>query len=75
MVVVWFYPHYVTCCLDNEILELNGARLEKLGTIDITLTRVVYHGHDAEKKPRVVSPQNIGPIHERTKKIGGHCVS
>ncbi|KAK7678134.1 hypothetical protein QCA50_018927 [Cerrena zonata] len=60
---------------DDDTLEISDASiLENLGTIQVSVKRVSYHGHRPRTGTRKV-PNSIGSIHEKSKKLGGHCVS
>ena len=58
---------------DDESLSLDSATAKKLGTIEIEVTRVNYLG--ASDSPVYRDVKGVGPVHEKSKKVGGHCVS
>lgn len=49
--------------------------LAKLGTIQISVLRCVELNKVPWKKSQVHDFNSIGPVHERAKKAGVHCVS
>lgn len=62
---------------DDENAVVDNSILSKLGTIEIIVTRAIRirqtHNRHTHWYSRV--PNNIGPLHEKSKKVGGHCVS
>jgi hypothetical protein len=63
-------------CTDDENVMIDNSVLSKLGTIEVIVTRAIRlpsSNSAINWHPHV--PNNIGPLHEKSKKVGGHCVS
>ncbi|KAI0659682.1 hypothetical protein C8Q70DRAFT_980345 [Cubamyces menziesii] len=58
---------------DSALLETKAHALEKLGTIEVNVTRVHSHVRRAAFRPQAFS--GVGAVHERSKKLGAHCVT
>ena len=58
---------------DDDTLDIDVLALTQLGRIEVTVNRTIYLGHG--DSTRYTIPNDIGPIHEKSKKAGGHCVS
>lgn len=55
---------------------MDPAILQKFGTIEVVVSRVIYNTRQKKTSLRTQNaPRNIGPVHEKSKKVGGHCVS
>lgn len=59
---------------DDESLPLNNIATGKLGTIELGVTRMRRRGV-LSYNPAPLDIKGIGPMHEKSKKVGGHCVS
>ncbi|KAK7678139.1 hypothetical protein QCA50_018932 [Cerrena zonata] len=62
--------------VDDENVMIDNSVLSKLGTIEVIVTRAIRlpsNNSAINWHPHV--PNNIGPLHEKSKKVGGHCVS
>lgn len=59
---------------DDENLALDSAAINKLGSIEIEVTRVRNLGASNDTTHQL-SVNGVGPVHEKSKKVGGHCVS
>ncbi len=59
--------------LEDDDLMVSEQTLQNLGTIEIELTRI----HTASRQAQFTSTHvdDIGPINEKAKKAGSHCVS
>ncbi|KAI0370546.1 hypothetical protein BV20DRAFT_1018689 [Pilatotrama ljubarskyi] len=58
---------------EDALLGLDIASLEKVGTIEVRAVRI-----RAETRPVPFKAQpfaGVGAVHERSKKLGGHCVT
>ncbi|CAL1699718.1 unnamed protein product [Somion occarium] len=57
---------------DDDSLMTDGSGLQNIGTIVVEVGRIIH----AEGKlgTNFVLPGEIGPVHEKTKKAGSHCV-
>ncbi|KAK7691530.1 hypothetical protein QCA50_004929 [Cerrena zonata] len=59
--------------LDDDSLVQDSSTTEKLGTIEMEVIRVIRRG-PSESSPST-DFRGVGPVHEKSKKVGGHCVS
>ncbi|KAH9913907.1 hypothetical protein B0H21DRAFT_772555 [Amylocystis lapponica] len=66
-----FAPLVVTD--DDGLVDPRYANIADLGTIEVRIYRVIKRSDRTAFKFHVVSPP--GPIHERSKKAGAHCVA
>lgn len=58
---------------DDDGILGGHADSEKLGTIEVVISRAAISGHQDHVRGRNV--QEIGPVHEKSKKAGSHCVT
>ncbi|KAH8084348.1 hypothetical protein BXZ70DRAFT_1012032 [Cristinia sonorae] len=61
--------------LDDDAAPLNHPNMEELGVITVKLTRVRVVGIPNQRPATYSNFNEFGPIHERSKKAGTHCVS
>lgn len=54
---------------------MNPGNIEALGTIHLTFRRIKELGISTRTDSGYERPEELGPVHERTKKAGAHCVS
>ncbi|KAI0327537.1 hypothetical protein GY45DRAFT_1308407 [Cubamyces sp. BRFM 1775] len=58
---------------DSALLDNHAQNLEKLGTIEVSVTRVHPDLPQAAFRPQAY--RGVGAVHERSKKLGAHCVT
>ncbi|KAI9065273.1 hypothetical protein FKP32DRAFT_1590758 [Trametes sanguinea] len=60
---------------DNDSAPLTEGHVspEKVGTIEVRVVRIHPQTSPVPFKPRPL--KSVGPVHERTKKLGAHCVT
>ncbi|KAK7691534.1 hypothetical protein QCA50_004933 [Cerrena zonata] len=59
--------------VDDETFSSDSETLGKLGTIELQVIRV--HRTGTSPTALLATPKCIGPVHEKSKKVGGHCIS
>lgn len=67
--------HPLMNTLDDENLVPDSTILGKLGTIEVDAVRSIYNGLIEQRSTPFSIPKGMGPVHEKSKKVGGHCVS
>ncbi|KZT06460.1 uncharacterized protein LAESUDRAFT_759296 [Laetiporus sulphureus 93-53] len=65
----------VTLTDDDNVALAGTTNADNLGVIEIRVYRCMTIGSGPFEAVRGVSFTEVGPIHERTKKAGSHCVS
>ncbi len=58
---------------DDETALWAAGSLEKLGTIEVRAVRIHKHKRAVAFKPYPF--QGVDAVHERSKKLGAHCVT
>ncbi|KAL7277241.1 hypothetical protein ACG7TL_009094 [Trametes sanguinea] len=58
---------------DSVLLTSGHASPEKVGTIEVRIMRI--HPHTASVPFTPSDHAGVGPVHERSKKLGAHCVT
>lgn len=59
---------------DDDVADPDGVSPD-LGCIQIEIHRTERHFGEDTHRDRRGDVQEVGPVHERSKKLGSHCVS